>query len=100
MWTRYRLEIIAVIGVLCFCALFLATTLLSPNAEFGGSDDAGVAQITNMTGIPEEQFTPLVWQWAPPGLAVESTMFSVLAATGGILVGFGFGYWAGRKGDR
>jgi cobalt/nickel transport protein len=93
MLRRYRFEILAVIAILAFCTLFLRVG----NAEFAGSDTVGSSQIAKITGIPEEQFHPLVWQWVPPSGEVESTLFALQAAIGGIFVGWFFGYWKGLK---
>ncbi len=97
MWKKYRLEILAIVTILGFCAMFLATVYLRGDAEFGGSDEAGSAQIANLTGIPKEEFVPVVWQWIPPGVAIESALFAIQAAAGGIIVGWVFGYWTGQK---
>ena len=97
MIRRYRFEILAVIAVLGFCALFLYTSSLMRNAEFAGSDDIGSAQISKITGIPEEQFHPLIGQWVPPSGEIESALFALQAAIGGIAVGWVFGYWKGLK---
>jgi cobalt/nickel transport protein len=94
MLRRYRFEILAIIAILVFCALFLRVG----NAEFAGSDTVGSSQIAKITGIPEEQFHPLIWQWVPPSGEVESALFALQAAVGGIFVGWFFGYWKGLKG--
>jgi cobalt/nickel transport protein len=97
MWHKYRLEVLVIVAVLGFCALFLVTSSLQRNAEFEGSDTKGSAQIANMTGIPEDSFQPLVWQWVPPSGEIESALFAIQAALGGIFVGWVFGYWTGQK---
>jgi cobalt/nickel transport protein len=93
MLRRYRFEILAVIAILVFSALLLRVG----GAGFPGSDTLGSAQIERMTGIPADGFHPLVWQWVPPGAEVESGLFALQAAIGGICVGWIFGYWKGRK---
>ena len=97
MLRRYRFEIIAIFAILAFCALFLYTSARMGNAEFAGSDDVGSRQISKITGIPEEQFHPLIGQWVPPGGEIESALFAIQAAIGGIIVGWIFGYWKGLK---
>ncbi|MGA2934793.1 MAG: cobalt transport protein CbiN [Methanomicrobiales archaeon] len=94
MLSRYRLEILAIISVLVLSILFLGMG----NGKFTGSDDLASAQISKMTGIPQEQFRPVVWQWVPPSPEVESALFALQAAIGGIIVGWVFGYWKGLKG--
>jgi len=90
---RYRFEILAILAIFAFCALFLR----AGNSEFAGSDTRGSTQIERITGIPEAGFHPLVWQWVPPGAEVESGLFALQAAIGGICVGWVFGYWKGLK---
>jgi len=94
---KYRLEILAIIAVFAFCILFLYTTSIMTDAEFAGSDTLGSTQIAEMTGKAEEEFQPLIWQWAPPSGEIESGLFALQAAIGGILVGWVFGYWKGQK---
>jgi cobalt/nickel transport protein len=38
-----------------------------------------------------------VWQWVPPGAEIESGLFALQAAVGGICVGWVFGYWKGLQ---
>lgn len=97
MLRKYRLEIISVIAVICFCALFLYTSSLMADAEFAGSDTLGSSQIAEMTGRAEEDYQPLIGQWEPPSGEIESGLFALQAAVGGILVGWVFGYWKGQK---
>ncbi|KUG14910.1 additional substrate-specific component cbin of cobalt ecf transporter [hydrocarbon metagenome] len=94
---RYRLEILAIIAVFAFCALFLYTSSIMADAEFAGSDTLGSTQIAEITGKAEEEFQPLVWQWAPPSGEIEAGIFALQAAIGGIMVGWVFGYWKGQK---
>jgi cobalt/nickel transport protein len=96
LW-KYRFEILAVIAVIAFCAIFLYTSMTMSNAEFAGSDNVGSSQISQITGIPEEQFHPLIWQWVPPSGEIEAAIFAIQAALGGIFVGWFFGYWKGLK---
>ncbi|MDD1666298.1 MAG: energy-coupling factor ABC transporter substrate-binding protein [Methanomicrobiales archaeon] len=97
MLRKYRFEILAIVAVLVFCALFLYTSWRMGNAEFAGSDTAGSREISGITGIPEEGYRPLVGQWVPPGPGVESALFALQAAIGGGIVGWVFGYWRGLK---
>jgi cobalt/nickel transport protein len=97
MFRKYRLEILAIIAVLVFCALFLYTSSIMNQAEFAGSDTVGSSQIAELTGKAEEEFQPLIWQWVPPSGEIESALFALQAAVGGIMVGWVFGYWIGQK---
>jgi cobalt/nickel transport protein len=94
---KYGLELLAVAGILGFCALFLYTSSIMSNAEFAGSDTVGSSQIAELTGKSIEDYQPLIWQWVPPSGEIESALFAIQAAIGGILVGWVFGYWKGQK---
>ncbi len=94
---RYRLEILAITAVLVFSALFLYTSSIMTEAEFAGSDTLGSTQIAEMTGKAEEEYVPLIWQWVPPSGEIESALFALQAAIGGLMVGWVFGYWKGQK---
>jgi cobalt/nickel transport protein len=97
MLRRYWLEILAVVCVLAFVGIFLATSAMMPDAEYAGSDTVGSGQISAITGIPEEEFEPLVPQWEPPSGEVESALFALLAAFGGLVVGYVFGLWHAQR---
>jgi cobalt/nickel transport protein len=94
---KYKLEILAILAVLGFCALFLYTSSIIGNAKFTGSDNVGSSKIAEMTGKAEEEFHPVIWQWTPPSGEIESALFALQAAIGGIMVGWVFGYWKGQK---
>ena len=97
---RYRLEVIALIAVLAFIGLFLYTMSAAPGAEFAGSDDAGTSQIAALTGRSIEDFKPLIPQWEPPSKEIESALFALQAACGGIVAGYVFGRWKGESEKR
>src|SRR5512138_1691845 len=88
----YSLEFLAIFAVVAFCLLFFASSL-SGTQEFPGSDTAGSRQTSAISGTPVEQFHPLIPQWKPPGSEIESGLFALQAAIGGICVGGAFGYW-------
>ncbi len=94
---RYTLEILTVIAIFAFSGLFLYTSSVMSNATFTGSDNAGSKLIMNLSGMPEENFQPLIPQWKPPSDEIEACLFALQAAVGGILVGGVFGYWIGQK---
>jgi len=94
---RYALEILAVIAIVVFCAVFLYTSSTMSGAEFAGSDNVGSGLIAKISGTPVEQFQPLIPQWEPPSGEIEACLFALQAAIGGILVGGVFGYWIGQK---
>lgn len=94
---KYRLEILAILAILGFCAMFLYTSSIMTDAEFAGADTQGSSLVAEITGKSEEEFQPLIWQWAPPSGEIEAGIFALQAAIGGIMVGWVFGYWKGQK---
>jgi cobalt/nickel transport protein len=94
---RYTLEVLAVVAILAFCGIFLFTSSAMSDAEFAGSDTIGSSLVSELSGIPEDEFTPIVPQWEPPSGEIESCLFALQAAIGGILIGGVFGYWLGQN---
>lgn len=94
---KYSLEILTVIAIVVFCALFLYTSATMSGAEFAGSDNVGSGLIAKLSGIPVENFQPLIPQWQPPSGEIEACLFALQAAIGGILVGGVFGFWIGQS---
>ena len=94
---KYTLEILTVIAIGAFCLLFLYTSLTMKGAEFAGSDNVGSGLIGELSGTPLENFQPIIPQWEPPSAEIESCLFALQAAIGGILVGGIFGFWIGQK---
>jgi len=97
MARKYLLEILTVAAILAFCGLFLYTSSTMTGAEFAGSDNVGSSLIAELSGKPVESFTPLIPQYEPPSGEIESCLFALQAAVGGIFVGGVFGYWLGQK---
>lgn len=97
---KYRLEILAGIAIIAFCALFLYTSTTMSGAEFAGSDNVGSGLIAELSGKPVDSFTPLIPQYEPPSGEIESCLFALQAALGGIFVGGVFGYWFGQARGR
>ena len=97
MLRNYRLEILAGVAVLAYIGVFLATTMMMPTAEFAGSDTVASGQISEISGIPEGDFQPLIPQWAPPSGEIESMLFALQAAVGGIVLGYVFGSWRAQR---
>jgi len=94
---KYTLEILTVIAIVAFCAVFLYTSSTMSGAEFAGSDNVGSGLIAKLSGTPVENFQPLIPQWVPPSGEIEACLFALQAAVGGIFVGGVFGYWIGQK---
>jgi cobalt/nickel transport protein len=94
---RYFLEALTIIAVVAFTLVFLYTSSTMSGAEFAGSDNVGSGLISDLSGIPQENFHPLIPQWEPPSGEIESCLFALQAAVGGILVGGVFGFWIGSQ---
>jgi len=100
MAKNYRLEILTVAAIAGFCLLFLYTSSTMQGAEFAGSDNVGSGLIAELSGKDVESFSPLIPQWEPPSGEIESCLFALQAAIGGIFVGGVFGYWLGQARGR
>jgi cobalt/nickel transport protein len=98
MAKKYLLEIIAFIAVVGFVLVYFFTTTVLPGAEFPGTDTTGSSQVAAMTGKAAADFTPLIPQYVPPGSEIESALFALQAAAGGIVLGYVFGYWSCQAG--
>ncbi|PWR75127.1 energy-coupling factor ABC transporter substrate-binding protein [Methanospirillum stamsii] len=94
---KYQFELIVGVIIVLFISVFLYTASINPDAEYGGSDGVGSAVVSEMTGIPEDEIRPLIPQWAPPSGEIESGLFALQAAFGGIILGLGFGYLLGQR---
>jgi cobalt/nickel transport protein len=94
---KYNLEILTLIAIGIFCGLLLYTSSTMSGAEFAGSDNVGSGLIAELSGTPLENFQPVIPQWKPPSGEIESCLFALQAAFGGILVGGIFGFWIGQK---
>ncbi|MDD1694473.1 MAG: energy-coupling factor ABC transporter substrate-binding protein [Methanoregula sp.] len=97
MAKNYWLEILTVVAIIGFCGVFLYTSSTMKDAGFAGSDNVGSGLIAELSGKPVESFSPLIPQWVPPSAEIESALFALQAAVGGIFVGGVFGYWLGQR---
>lgn len=93
---KYTLEILAGIAIVAFCVMFLYTSATMSGAEFAGSDNVGSGLIAELSGKSVDSFAPLIPQYEPESGEIESCLFALQAAVGGILVGGVFGFWAGQ----
>jgi len=94
---RYSLEALAIIAIIVFSGIFLYTSSTMDGAEFAGSDNVGSGLIAELSGIPLENFQPLIPQWEPPSGEIESCLFALQAAAGGAMVGGVFEFWMGSQ---
>jgi len=93
---NYKLEIITLIAVLGFIAVFLSVSSGGEH-EFSGSDDVGSEMISELTGNPVESYKPLIPQYEPPSGEIEATLFALQCAFGALVLGIIFGYWLGQR---
>jgi cobalt/nickel transport protein len=91
----YTLEVLTMIAMVVFSVLFLYSGPDGYGEKFVGTDTAGSYAIAKLSGTPLENFQPLIPQWKPPGTEIESCLFALQAAIGGIIVGVVFGFWIG-----
>lgn len=96
MAPNYKLEVIVVIAVLGFIALFLFVSSFG-NHELSGSDDLGSQKIAELTKKPVESYKPLIPQYKPPSGEIEATLFALQSASGAFVLGIVFGYWLGQR---
>jgi cobalt/nickel transport protein len=97
MARKYALEILAVTAIAAFCMIFLYTSSTMKGAEFAGTDTIAAAKISELSGAPSEEIHPLIPQWIPPSGEIETTLFALQAAIGGMFIGGVFGFWIGQK---
>ena len=94
----YSLEILTVCAIVVFCLIFLYTSITTKNAEFAGTDDIAAGKVAGVsTGSPAEEIHPIIPQWIPPSGEIESTLFALQAAIGGMIIGGVFGFWIGQR---
>ena len=94
---NYNLEILAIAAIVVFGILFQYTVVTMKNAGFAGTDDIAAAGISGSSNISSVTIKPVIPQWIPPSPEIESTLFGLQAAIGGIIIGGVFGYWIGQK---
>ena len=92
VFMKYRLEIIFVVFIVAFAALFLYAQAAQSQAHWEGSDDQGSAAI-EATG-----YTPWIQPlWTPPSSEVESLLFSIQSGLGAFVIGYFFGFYRGKR---
>jgi cobalt/nickel transport protein len=96
---KYALEILTVIAIAAFCMVFLYSSSSMKGEEFAGTDTIAAAKILEASGAPAEEINPLIPQWVPPSGEIETTLFALQAAIGGMFIGGVFGFWMGQKKD-
>ena len=85
----------ALLGLLVLCAVILIFPLMTiKDSEFGGADGAAEKAIATVDPDYDAWADPIL---EAPGGEIESLLFCLQAALGAIVIGYGFGYLAGRK---
>lgn len=95
---KYALELIAVIAIMIFAALFAVQnahmqSTLKPGEEVWSGADDDASKIIESSGY-EPWFTPI---WEPPSGEIESLLFCLQAAGGALVIGYFFGYYHGKR---
>jgi len=84
-----------IFGVLAIIFLMAWPLLTIKDSEFGGSDGVGSEVIAQIA--PDYDPTWISNIWTPPGGETESMLFGLQATAGGILIGYFFGYYRGKR---
>jgi cobalt/nickel transport protein len=74
-------------------ALILTPFIVQQGADFAGADEKAQEIIGEVRPDYEPWFSSL---WEPPSGEVESLLFAVQAALGGVFLGYYFGYQKGK----
>ncbi len=90
--TKKKWPIVVCLLVLCVVIAIVPLATIS-DSEFGGADGEAEALITEIDPDYEPWATSLI---ELPGAETESLLFCVQAALGGIVLGYGFGYYRAR----
>ena len=84
-----------ILGILAIIFLMAWPLLTIKDSEFGGSDGVGSEVIAQIA--PDYDPTWISNIWTPPGGETESMLFGLQATAGGILIGYFFGYYRGKR---
>lgn len=80
--------------ILIVIALAVIPLFIAKNAEFGGADRKAEEAITEIRADYKPWFSPI---FKPKSGEIESLLFSLQAAIGAGVIGYGLGYLKGRK---
>jgi cobalt/nickel transport protein len=87
---KYVLELITLGTILAFMAAF-AYTSSTGNHEWSGADTQAENVISQLTGGTFQPWFQSIY--TPPSGEIESLMFALQAAIGGIIIGYFLGYY-------
>jgi ABC-type cobalt transport system, periplasmic component len=90
---KYTLELVTVVAILAFAALFLIQDrAIPPGEEAWSGADQGAVEIIESSG-----YTPWISPlWKPPSGEIETLLFSLQAALGALVIGYFFGFYRGK----
>lgn len=74
--------------------LSLVPLMIITNSDFGGADGKAEEIVRDVNPEYEPWFNSIA---EPPGSETESLLFSIQAALGGSVLGYGFGYYIARS---
>ncbi|MEM3382938.1 MAG: energy-coupling factor ABC transporter substrate-binding protein [Nitrososphaerales archaeon] len=81
-----------IVLIVVMLALFITPLIISPSAEFGGTDSA-IEELISDQGY-EPWFKPI---WEPPSSEIESLLFAVQSAIGAVIIGYFIGFEKGKR---
>ena len=90
--TKKRWPIVVILLAICVVIAIIPLATLS-DTEFGGADGQAEDLITEIDPDYEPWASSII---ELPGGETESLLFCLQAATGGIILGYGFGYYRAR----
>lgn len=93
MHTKNRAPLVIILILACVVLAIIPLTTIR-DSDFGGADGQAEELITEISPDYEPWAESLI---EPPGGETESLLFCLQAALGAGVLGFGFGYLAGRK---
>ena len=85
-----KLEYITILVLVVFIAAF-AYVSSTGNHEWSGADDQAGGAIDKLTGGTYVPWAHSVW--TPPSGEIESLLFALQAAFGGLIIGYFLGYY-------
>lgn len=89
---------ITILGIVAIVFLMTIPLVLVQDSEFGGADGLGADVVAEIA--PDYDTEWISNWWSPPGGETESMLFALQATFGGVLIGYCFGYLAGRQKGR
>ena len=83
--------LLVIVAIILAAPMIIYSGLGEDQGYFGGTDDMPGEHIEGLDYDP--WFEPL---WEPPSGEVESLLFALQAAIGGLILGYFIGNWSGR----